>query len=81
MSTIYSIVVVLSTTIRQICKIMGKVAPIVLCIVKTQISKTSVQGLAGTLGHVNSYVISSSFNAESRTLGITLYIVDLCNWI
>ena len=46
-------------TIRELREIVKNFAPIVLCIIETQIDKVRVESLATSVGYDNGYAISS----------------------
>mgnify|MGYP000877980489 CR=1 FL=1 len=58
-----------ASTIRELREIVKNFAPIVLCIVETQIEKSRVERLAASVGFDNGYAISS----VGRNGGIGLF--------
>ena len=55
-------------TVRELRDFARQFAPMVLCIVETQLPRDRVENLASTLGYDNAYVVSSS--GRSGGLGI-----------
>ena len=56
-------------TVRELHDLVEACAPMVLCIVETQIAKYRVEGLAGRLGFDSSFGVGSS----GRSGGLCLY--------
>lgn len=60
-----------SVIVRELRDFARKIAPSVLCMVETQLSKSRVENLACTLGFDNAYAVSSS--GRSGGLGMFWY--------
>jgi exonuclease III len=54
--------------VKELRDLAKKVAPIVLCVLETQVHKTRVEGLKNTLGYDNAFAVSSA--GRSGGLGI-----------
>jgi len=57
-----------AATIKELRELAKDVAPLVVCVLETQVHKTRVEGLKQTLGFDNSFAVSSS--GRSGGLGI-----------
>jgi hypothetical protein len=57
-----------ATTIKELCKFVRDAASTVLCVLKTQVHRSWVEGLKKTLGYGNAFDVSS--NSRSGSLGI-----------
>ena len=49
-----------AATVGELRNLVKKYAPTVLCVLETQIHKSQVELLKGTLGYDNSFAVSSS---------------------
>ena len=58
-----------AATVKELREIAKKCAPTVLCVIETQVNKARVEGLKGTLGYDNAFVVSISGRGE----GLGLY--------
>ena len=56
------------TTVRELRDLAKQFAPSILCILETQVERTRVESLAGSIGFTNSFAVSSS--GRSGGLGI-----------
>ena len=76
-----------AATIRELRDLAKQFAPTVLCIVETQIERTRVESLAGTIGYDNGYAVSSQGRSgglgffwnnpiKIEILGYSVYHID-----
>jgi hypothetical protein len=49
-----------AATVKELRELAKKVAPIVLCVLETQVRRAQVESLKGTLGFDNGFAVSSS---------------------
>lgn len=57
-----------TATIKELRELVKKVAPSVVCVVKTKVHKTRVEGMKQSIGFDNAFAISST--CHSGGLGI-----------